>query len=142
MRVTTKNMMLLTAVVVLFVFPLVLYRGATDQQNGPETAVSTTQGASEGAMPANETGASTEGASQAPTQEAPARALFSGSDDQGKQLITTIDPGYKPWFSPIWEPPSSEIESLLFALQAALGAGFVGYYFGYTRGKRRQEARS
>ena len=29
-----------------------------------------------------------------------------------------------------WEPPSGEIESLLFALQAAIGAGFIGYYVG------------
>jgi cobalt/nickel transport protein len=41
---------------------------------------------------------------------------------------------YKPWFSSIWEPPSGEIESLLFALKAALGAGFIGYYIGYVRG--------
>ncbi len=37
---------------------------------------------------------------------------------------------YEPWFSNIWEPPSGEIESMLFALQAALGAGFIGYFFG------------
>ncbi len=32
--------------------------------------------------------------------------------------------------APLWEPPSGEIESLLFALQAAIGAGLVGFYFG------------
>ncbi len=35
---------------------------------------------------------------------------------------------------PLWEPPSPEIESLLFAVQAALGAGVLGYYFGRRRG--------
>ena len=37
------------------------------------------------------------------------------------------------------EPPSGEIESLLFALQAAIGAGFIGYFIGYTRGKSKQK---
>ena len=40
-------------------------------------------------------------------------------------------------FNSIWEPPSGEIESLLFALQAAIGAGFIGYFIGYIRGKNK-----
>jgi cobalt/nickel transport protein len=32
------------------------------------------------------------------------------------------------------------VESLLFALQAAIGAGFIGYYFGTRRGKASAEA--
>ena len=60
-------------------------------------------------------------------------AEFSGSDDQAEAMITQIDPSYKPWAAPFWEPPSGEIESLLFALQAALGAGLLGYYFGHRR---------
>jgi cobalt/nickel transport protein len=55
---------------------------------------------------------------------------FKGSDDQGTDAITAARPDYKPWFKPLWEPPSAEIESLLFALQAALGAGFLGYVIG------------
>ncbi|MEN4006452.1 MAG: energy-coupling factor ABC transporter substrate-binding protein [Methanobacteriaceae archaeon] len=39
--------------------------------------------------------------------------------------------GYKPWFNPIWEPPSNEIKSLLFALQTAIGAIIIGYVFRY-----------
>jgi cobalt/nickel transport protein len=62
-------------------------------------------------------------------------AEFSGSDDQAKEAITQIDKNYKPWFSPIWEPPSAEIESLLFSLQAAIGSGIVCYYLGYLKGK-------
>ena len=67
--------------------------------------------------------------------------IFRGSDDQATDLIGTIDPGYKPWFKPIMEPPSDEVGSLLFALQAALGAGFIGYYLGsaVTRAKLRSE---
>lgn len=64
-------------------------------------------------------------------------AEFGGADGQAKELITQIQPDYEPWFQPIWEPPSGEIESLLFALQAAIGAGFMGYYLGYVTAKRK-----
>jgi len=64
-------------------------------------------------------------------------ATFGGADDKGKQAITQIDTNYKPWFSSMWTPPSAEIASLLFSFQAAIGAGFIGYYFGYAKGKKR-----
>jgi cobalt/nickel transport protein len=60
---------------------------------------------------------------------------FSGSDDKASLAIE--ETGYHPWFSSIWEPPSSEIESLLFALQAAIGALIIGYFLGYYTGKRK-----
>lgn len=67
--------------------------------------------------------------------------IFRGADDQAKDVIRKISPGYQPWFTPLMEPPSGEIGSLLFALQAALGAGFIGYYLGVsvTRAKMRRE---
>jgi len=55
---------------------------------------------------------------------------FSGADARAQQAITTIAPNYKPWFAPLFEPPSGEIASLLFALQAALGAGVIGFWLG------------
>ena len=58
---------------------------------------------------------------------------FTGSDDQGSQAIEAT--GYQPWFSSIWEPPSGEIESLLFAVQAAIGALIIGYVLGYYKGR-------
>lgn len=61
---------------------------------------------------------------------------FSGADDQLGEKISELNPDYKPWFTAFWEPPSSEVESLLFAVQAALGAGFLGYFFGYYKGRR------
>ncbi|MHB1420519.1 MAG: energy-coupling factor ABC transporter substrate-binding protein [Bacillota bacterium] len=67
---------------------------------------------------------------------------FNGADNQVKDVITQIDPGYKPWFHSLWTPPSSEVESLLFAVQAALGAGFIGYFIGYSRGKSVQKEKS
>ncbi len=66
-------------------------------------------------------------------------ADFGGSDDKAKEMISEVNPDYQPWFASLWEPPSSEVESFLFALQAGLGAGFIGYYFGYLRGRKSQE---
>lgn len=62
-------------------------------------------------------------------------AEFRGADGEAEIAITEIDTNYEPWFSNIWEPPSSEIESLLFALQAVIGGGFIGYFIGFSRGK-------
>ncbi len=61
--------------------------------------------------------------------------VFSGADGQAQDLITELQPDYEPWFSPFWEPPSGEIESMLFALQAAVGAGMLCYCIGYYRGR-------
>lgn len=59
---------------------------------------------------------------------------FGGSDDAAEVMIQTLHPSYKPWFSSFFELPA-ETESLLFALQAALGAGFIGFAIGYFKGK-------
>jgi len=59
---------------------------------------------------------------------------FGGADGAAEEAIYEIDPQYQPWFSNFWEPPGGEVESLLFALQAALGAGFLGYYIGLKKG--------
>lgn len=57
-------------------------------------------------------------------------AEFAGADGLAENAITEINPDYKPWFSSIYEPASGEIESLLFAVQAAIGAGVVGFILG------------
>ncbi|MEU8651707.1 energy-coupling factor ABC transporter substrate-binding protein [Streptomyces sp. NPDC048737] len=67
---------------------------------------------------------------------------FSGSDSEAETAITELEPDYEPWFSPLYEPPSGEIESALFAVQAALGAGVLAYYFGVRRGRRQGELRA
>ncbi|MER6622915.1 energy-coupling factor ABC transporter substrate-binding protein [Streptomyces sp. NPDC000931] len=67
---------------------------------------------------------------------------FTGADAEAETAITEIDPDYEPWFSPLYEPPSGEIESALFALQAAIGAGVLAYYFGLRRGRRQGESRA
>lgn len=67
--------------------------------------------------------------------------LFGGADDKALQAIAAVAPGYQRWFEPLLEPASDEIASLLFALQAALGAGVIGYWLGcaVTRDKLRKQ---
>ncbi|MBM9623168.1 energy-coupling factor ABC transporter substrate-binding protein [Streptomyces zhihengii] len=67
---------------------------------------------------------------------------FTGADAQAETAITELEPDYEPWFSPLYEPPSGEVESALFAVQAALGAGVLAYYFGLHKGRRQGEARA
>ena len=67
------------------------------------------------------------------------QGYFTGSDDQGSRAIETT--GYQPWISSIWEPPSPEIESLLFAVQAAIGALIIGYILGYYKGTAKARKR-
>ncbi len=68
-------------------------------------------------------------------QRSGAGGIFTGADGQAEAVITGIRPGYEPWVAPLWEPPSGEIESLLFSLQAAIGTGLVGYCLGFYRGR-------
>ena len=49
-------------------------------------------------------------------------AEFGGADGMAEELITQTNPDYEPWFSPILEPASGEIESLLFARKPEQGA--------------------
>ncbi|MEW5897759.1 MAG: energy-coupling factor ABC transporter substrate-binding protein [Bacillota bacterium] len=63
-------------------------------------------------------------------------AEFAGADGKAEEIITQTQPGYEPWLDSFWEPPSTEVESLLFALQAALGAGFIGYFLGFWKAKK------
>ncbi|CCG02191.1 energy-coupling factor ABC transporter substrate-binding protein [Blastococcus saxobsidens] len=49
--------------------------------------------------------------------------------------------GYTPWFESVFSP-TGEVESGLFALQAALGGGLLGYALGRLRGRRTMVAPS
>lgn len=63
------------------------------------------------------------------------RGEFKGADSQATQAIQESHPAYEPWFQPVFKPPSPEVESLLFAAQAALGAGVIGYVIGWSKGR-------
>jgi len=69
-------------------------------------------------------------------------AEFAGSDNVGSGLIAQLSGKSVESFTPLipqYEPPSGEIESCLFALQAALGGIFVGGVFGFWLGQARRE---
>jgi cobalt/nickel transport protein len=65
---------------------------------------------------------------------------FGGADAAAEEAITEVAPDYEPWFTPLFEPPGGETESLLFAVQAAIGAGLIGYFFGLKHGQRQTRA--
>ncbi|KRQ85927.1 Cobalt transport protein CbiN [Caloramator mitchellensis] len=54
---------------------------------------------------------------------------LSGADGKAEEMITEVAPDYEPYFNSIFEP-SGETESLLFALQASIGAFVIGYILG------------
>ncbi len=66
-------------------------------------------------------------------------AEFGGADDNAKEAITEINSSYEPWFLLIWEPPSTEVASFLFALQAAIGSGILFYCIGYMKGRSKRD---
>lgn len=56
---------------------------------------------------------------------------FGGTDSAVTSILE--EHGVEPWFQPLFEPGSGEIESGLFAVQAALGAGILGFALGSLR---------
>jgi cobalt/nickel transport protein len=68
-------------------------------------------------------------------------AEFTGSDTVSSQLIMKLSGNPERNFQPLipqWKPPSGEIESSLFALQAAFGGILVGGIFGYWIGQKKK----
>lgn len=65
---------------------------------------------------------------------------FVGTDSAATAQIQAANPGYEPWFTPFFRPGSSEIESGLFALQAAIGGTVLGFAIGGMWGLRRGRA--
>lgn len=65
---------------------------------------------------------------------------FGGTDAAVTEQLESG--GYEPWFRPLFAPGSGEVESGLFAVQAALGAGALGYCLGLMRGRRQASGRT
>lgn len=58
---------------------------------------------------------------------------WTGADAAAAETIASTTEGFQPWASPVWAPPSGELESLLFAIQAAAGGLVIGYVLGRFR---------
>ena len=65
---------------------------------------------------------------------------FGGADGAAEEVIAAVDPDYEPWAESIIELPGGETESLLFCLQAALGATVIGFGFGYLVARKKYRA--
>jgi cobalt/nickel transport protein len=66
---------------------------------------------------------------------------WEGADGKAEDVISELTGGtYQPWFQSIYQPPSQEIESLLFSLQAAIGSLIIGYFLGYYRAVAKMKA--
>jgi len=68
-------------------------------------------------------------------------AEYTGSDTAGSQGIAELSGIPLENFQPLipqWKPPSGEIESCLFALQAAAGGAMVGGVFGFWMGSQKK----
>lgn len=66
-------------------------------------------------------------------------AEFGGADGMAEELIQEDHPEYEPWFEPILEPASGEVESLLFAVQAAVGSGVVCFILGRLTARKPED---
>lgn len=64
---------------------------------------------------------------------------FAGADGAAEEIVQELDPDYEPIAQPILEPPGGETESLLFCLQAALGAGVLGFGFGWLAARKKYQ---
>ena len=66
---------------------------------------------------------------------------FGGADDGAEGVVEEVDPDFEPWTKGIWgdyELPG-ETESLLFAVQAAIGAIIIGYFIGRSVQKKKEK---
>jgi cobalt/nickel transport protein len=60
---------------------------------------------------------------------------FKATDSINVTAIESVKPDYKPWFEPVIKPSGGEIETFLFATQAAIGAGITCYILGLYKGR-------
>ncbi|KAM3098908.1 energy-coupling factor ABC transporter substrate-binding protein [Phormidesmis sp. 146-35] len=63
---------------------------------------------------------------------------FGATDGHNSTAIQEIRPDYKPWFQPVIKDSGPEVQTFLFAAQAAIGAGITGYILGLYKGRSQQ----
>jgi cobalt/nickel transport protein len=63
---------------------------------------------------------------------------FGATDSNNSIAIQEIQPGYKPWFESVIKPSGTEVQTFLFAVQAGIGAGVMGYILGLCKGRSEQ----
>lgn len=74
-------------------------------------------------------------------------AEFGGSDDAGSKVVSQITgTEYEPWATPVMETwiggeIPGEVESLLFCLQTAIGAGVLFFFLGRFVERTKKENR-
>ncbi len=64
---------------------------------------------------------------------------FKATDSHNTTAIEEVSPGYKPWFEPVIKPSGGEIETFLFATQAAIGSGITCYILGLYKGRNERQ---
>ncbi len=64
---------------------------------------------------------------------------FAGADGEAQAAISEIDPDYIPWAESIIILPGGETETLLFCVQAGIGAGIFGFGFGYLVARKKYQ---
>lgn len=60
---------------------------------------------------------------------------FGATDGNFTAAIEENHPAYKPWFEPVIKDSGPEVQTFLFAAQAAVGAGVTGYILGLYKGR-------
>lgn len=64
---------------------------------------------------------------------------FGATDSNFTAAIEKDHPDYKPWFKPVIKDSGTEVQTFLFAAQAGVGAGVLGYILGLYRGRSQKK---
>ena len=66
---------------------------------------------------------------------------FGATDSNFTAAIEESHPDYKPWFKPVIKDSGPEVQTFLFAAQAGIGAGVMGYILGLYKGRSERRER-
>ena len=63
-------------------------------------------------------------------------SAYAGTDSAAVSQVEKLDPTYRPWFRPVFQTSSTEVQSGLFAIQAAIGGVAFGFVIGRLSARR------